>query len=185
MDTPLRKRVLRRPWWRPFKRHLVRNLPRRKRMLNTWLHRVLGNRLFDPLLWKPTEETVARGLMVGTFIGLLPFFGLQILLSIFICYAWRVNVTTAALATFISNPLTAPPIMWAQLKLGRFLLSPWVIVNPIDPVLIQSHWMQYGRPFMTGAIVSATALALLSYPAVHAVWYAVESMRKRTRQRGA
>ena len=54
---------------RRWRRRLLR-AAKPTRLRDTWVHRVLGERLFDPHLWVPSRETLAAGLAVGTFIAL-------------------------------------------------------------------------------------------------------------------
>jgi uncharacterized protein len=183
MLIPSKSKVVR-PWWRPFKRYLLRNLPRKKRILGTWLHRILGDGLFDARLWKPSQETVARGMVVGTFMGLMPFFGLQIFLSMLICYVWRVNFTVAALATLISNPFTTPPILWLQYRLGQWIMAPWIDGDLPQPLVVQDHLLHFGKPFLVGALVSALVASLFAYPLMHALWYGLTALRRRNRRLG-
>jgi uncharacterized protein (DUF2062 family) len=162
------------PWYRPilrnWRRYYLRQFPRKKKLHGSWLHRLLGNRLFDPGLWLPTRDTVAWGMFIGVFIGLLPFLGLQIALSVMLCFAFRVNVTAAVLATFISNPFTAGPILAAQLYVGKWM------VGPVDPAELASYtgaikyWVSYGKPIMFGATLTAAVSAVVAYLLTLLLW---------------
>jgi uncharacterized protein (DUF2062 family) len=127
-------------------------------------------------LWLPTRDTVAIGMAIGVFIGLMPFLGLQIGISVLLCFAFRVNVTTAVVATFISNPFTAGPILAAQLYLGKWM------VGPLDPAELASYtgvikyWVSYGKPIMFGAAVTASIAALLAYVLTLMLWTGVKTI---------
>jgi uncharacterized protein (DUF2062 family) len=171
------------PWYRPvlrnWRRYYLRQFPRKKKLHGGWLHRLLGNRLFDPGLWLPTRESVAFGVAIGTFVGLMPFLGLQIVLSLLLCFAFRVNVTAAVLATFISNPVTGAPILYLQREVGLMLSAPLAPVDLEGYSGIAKGWMEYGRPLMLGALVTGAAAALLSYPITWILWTGISNMGKK------
>jgi uncharacterized protein len=162
------------PWYRPvlrnWRRYYLRQFPRKKKLHGGLLHRILGNRLFDPGLWLPTRDTVAWGMALGTFIGLLPFPGLQIFLSMLLCFAFRVNVTAAVVATFLSNPLTVGPLLYVQTLVGSML------VGSVDPAELEGYtgfarkWVEYGKPLMFGAVVTGAGAAILSYVLTLLLW---------------
>src|SRR5690606_1325777 len=116
-----RKPVLERPWWRTPFQYLLRVRPRQRHLRGSLVHRLLGSRLFEPSLWVPGRESLASGVAIGVFFGMLPLIGLQILLSAVLCYFMRANIAAAAFATLVSNPFTAPGLIWMQLKLGHWL----------------------------------------------------------------
>lgn len=165
------------PWYRPvirnWRRYYLRQFPRKKTLRGGLLHRLLGNRLFDPGLWLPTRDTVAWGVAIGVFVGLMPFFGLQIVLSLTLCFLFRVNVTAAVVATFISNPLTTPGIIYLQVLVGKMLSS------PMDPAELENYQgalrfvLSNGKPLMIGALVTGAAGALITYPLTMFLWTGV------------
>lgn len=162
------------PWYRPmvrnWRRYYLRQFPRKKTLHGGWLHRLLGNRLFDPGLWLPTRDKVAWGVAIGVFIGFMPFFGLQIVLSLVLCIMFRVNVTAAVVATFISNPLTGAGIWYLQYLIGTWLS------DPVDPSELQNLtgairlWVQTGKPIMIGAVVTGVGGALVAFPLTLLIW---------------
>jgi uncharacterized protein len=166
------------PWYRPvmrnWRRYYLRQFPRKKKLHGGFLHRILGNRLFDPGLWLPTRDTVALGVTVGTFVGFMPFFGLQIVVSLLLCFMLRVNVTAAVLATFISNPVTGPGILYAQYRIGKWLSS--YIWNPLEPAELEKLtgviklWVVNGKPLMIGAVVTGVVASLVAYPLTLLLW---------------
>ncbi|MBI5308495.1 MAG: DUF2062 domain-containing protein [Planctomycetes bacterium] len=83
--------------------HLI---PRQHHLHGTILHRVIGERLFDPHLWKPTNKSVSAGFAIGLFIALTPTIGVQIPLIILAALCMRVNIPVAIAASWITNPLT-------------------------------------------------------------------------------
>ncbi len=159
-----------RPWWRKLKRYYLRQYPSRRKLHGGFLHRVLGNRLLDPSLWRPSRDNVAKAVAIGLFIGMLPLMGLQIAISIALCFFWRVNIPPAVVATFITNPITGPAIILLQYRLGLW------IAGPIDPDEINRYTgalrflIGHGKPLMIGSVVSALAFALIGYLSALVIW---------------
>lgn len=174
-----RKAVTERPWWRaPFK-YLLRVRPRQRQLQGSLLHRLLGSRLFEPSLWVPRRESFAKGVAIGTFIGMLPLIGLQILVSAVLCYFMRANIAAAALATLVSNPFTAPGLIWMQLKLGHWLAPAFAGVDNTHYEGTAKFLVTYGKPLLVGSLASAALSALIAYPLMHGLWAQAERMARR------
>ncbi len=85
----------------------LKHLPRRKNLKGGRLHRLLGDKLFARELWKPSRETIARGLALGLFIGFTPTMGIQIILTGLAAYFLKVNIPIALAGSLVTNPFTA------------------------------------------------------------------------------
>jgi uncharacterized protein (DUF2062 family) len=170
-----------RPWWRMPFRYLLRVRPRPRHLHGSLLHRLLGSRLFEPALWVPSRDTLAKGVTIGTFIGLLPLVGLQILVSAILCYFLRANIAGAALATLISNPFTAAPLLWMQVRLGHWLAPAFAAVDSTHYDGTARYLAMYGKPLLVGSLASAALGAVIAYPLMHGLWVAAERMVRRRR----
>ena len=173
-----------RPWWRTPFRYLLRVRPRRRHVHGTLIHRILGERVFHSSLWVPERDAVARGMAIGMFVGFLPVPGLQVFFSALLCYALRSNVAVAALATFVTNPFTAPAIIWAQYRLGLWLL-PFLKWSSQEYAGAGSNFLSYGKPFLVGSLTSSVVLSLLSYPLTHWSWNVGAAIIARRRHNAA
>lgn len=124
--------------------------------------------LFERRLWAPCRDTVALGLALGLFFGMLPMIPQSIFAAI---AAMRVkaNVPFAVAATWFSNPLTNVPIWVAQLWLGNQVQE--LLHLPAPEFLGTFHIPGLGvvnaSNFMLGACLSGLILALLAFPIVH------------------
>jgi len=98
--------------WRPV-RFWSRRLRQNLRKAITWMRRQEGS---------PGHQ--ARGLAIGVFIGCLPIFGLQMLVSLGLASSMRGNRFLAMAGTWISNPITNLPLFWLSYQLGTLLLGP-------------------------------------------------------------
>ncbi|MBE9042569.1 DUF2062 domain-containing protein [Oscillatoriales cyanobacterium LEGE 11467] len=79
---------------------------------------------------KASTEYLARGLAVGVFAGFFPLFGAQTAIGVLLAIPLRGHKLTAALGTWVSNPLTYIPIFWFNFRVGNELLGAKVSFTP-------------------------------------------------------
>ncbi len=165
---------------------VLRHLPRIKHLRGSWLHRRVGDRLLDPALWQPEREPMARGFAVGGFLSMLPI-PFQSIPAAAIAIAGRMNVPTALVGCWVTNPVTAVFIWIVQLRIGYFLLgrgSPWVAFRDqtVWDVVKASPW-----PMLVGTMVTAPIAAAICYLLARVVFdlvtAAIHSSAKRRRAR--
>lgn len=105
-------RSQRRPYRVPSAPKRRRGCQRRGRYLYLKLMRLDG-----------TPAAVARGLAIGSFSGMFPIFGFQIIVSILLAIVVRGNKLAAAAATWVSNPFTYVPLMTFNFRVGQWVLG--------------------------------------------------------------
>src|SRR3954468_12939316 len=82
-----------------------------------------GPRLQHHNLWHLHRRSVAGGVAVGMFAGLIPGSNpVQFLAASLLAIAFRVNLPIAVAVTLYSNPFTVLPLYYAAFKLGQFAL---------------------------------------------------------------
>lgn len=155
----------------PLMQRLRRLSPSREQLeSHPWL-RKLAPYLADTKVWHWSRRGVASGLAIGVFIGLLIPVA-QIILAAVTAIGLRANIPVAALGTFISNPLTVPPIYYAAYHLGSWVTgtsasADFSLANPL------SIWENLGTialPLFTGLAITATCAASISYLLVSQLW---------------
>jgi uncharacterized protein (DUF2062 family) len=163
---------------------------------NRWL-RVFGKALQHHNLWHLNRRSVAGGVAVGLFTGLVPG-PVQILSSALFAVLLRVNLPVAAVTTFYTNPFTIVPLYIVAYRLGSFVLGSNgagapaagqvdVLALPVAqwiPALLS--WIStMGKPFIFGLFLLATMLSVLGYVTVLGAWrlHVWWSWRKRQRSR--
>ncbi len=62
---------------------------------------------------------VAGSVALGLFMGIAPFWGFQVALTLTLAHLLRASKAVAVLAAHVSFPLMIPPILYASLVLGR------------------------------------------------------------------
>ena len=152
-----------RPW--------LKKVPRQRHVRGTWLHRLLGDRLFTPELWRPTREGVARGAATGLFWAMMPI-PFQMLPSGITAFFLRFNLPTAISVVWITNPVTWPFILYWQYRLGAWLLREDVPSGAAAYSLLDIAAGVPG-PLLLGCAVTGLLAGALVYFSVNALWGAV------------
>lgn len=156
--------------------------------------RWLGPLLDRPWLWHLNRRSVALGVAVGLFFGLLIPVA-QVLFAGAAALVVRANLPVAVVSTLISNPLTFAPIYLLAYQLGAALLGQPADTDPTSAVADATvaglpfferaiEWLgEIGRPLIVGLTIVAVAGATLGYVAVHGGWRLAVAMRMRSRHR--
>ena len=153
------------------------------RPVQHWLH--------HPNLWHLHRRSVAGGLAVGLFCGLIPG-PFQMILASLVAIGLRVNLPLAAFTTLYTNPFTLVPIYLLAYEIGR-----WVGGTPNGtsvPPFPEMHWndwfseiwewlMVLGKPLLIGLPLLASALAVTGYVAVRLIWRVAVIWKWRRRHR--
>ena len=101
---------------------LERFLPTRDAITQSRLLRWLGPRIHDPLLWHVNRRSVARGVAMGVFFGLMIPIA-QIPAAAIASLLLRGNLWIAAVSTLVSNPLTYGPLYYFAYRLGAGVIG--------------------------------------------------------------
>ena len=155
-----------------------------------------GSALHHHNLWHLHRRSVAGGLAVGLFAGMIPG-PLQMLTAAILAIVLRVNLPVAVLATWFTNPVTIVPLYILAYKLGMLFLGadgrnvPDLSFEMADkgitewlPALLS--WLAtMGKPFLLGLLVLAILLAAAGYIFVIVGWrlYVVLAWRRRAAAR--
>ncbi len=130
-----------------------------------------------------TPHEVALGVAVGIFLACSPFFGLHIILAIFLSWLLRANFAAAIIGTVFSNPLTFLLIVMADYKVGYFCLSLFSDVKEISllqicalfngltlsnlSLLFKGAWDTIMSPMILGGTLLGIVFGGLSYIGVY------------------
>lgn len=133
-----------------------------------------------PNLWHLHRRSVAGGVAVGLFCGLIPG-PLQMIGAACGAILWRVNLPVALFSTLYTNPFTILPLYWLAYQIGAWITGVPPKMHLSDFVLPDLHWYswvaelagwlgQLGKPLFVGLIVLACGLAILGYVLVRLCW---------------
>lgn len=102
---------------------------------------------------------------MGWFIGLLPIFGFQIAIVLYLGSLVRCHLPAAVLGTFISNLLTVPAILVLQYLVGDWICK-WGGLSPEFQSAGVTLIAQHAFPLLLGATASAVSFGVLGYAGV-------------------
>ncbi len=154
-----------------------------------------GPFLRHPNLWHLNRNSVAGGVAVGLFSGLVPG-PFQMLAAAILSIPLRVNLPVALFTTLYTNPFTIGPLYLIAYRYGRLLTGgdgimtaepPFDWTHLADSLEATAHWLlSLGKPLAVGLLALALTLAALGWLTVQATWRAYVILRwRRRRQRRA
>lgn len=158
---------------------LKRLIPTREQILaNRWL-RWATPFLHHPKLWHWSRRSVALGVALGIFFGLLIPVA-QIPLSVGAAILLRANLPAAAVSTLITNPVTFGPIYYLAYKTGALILNEPVkeveeqtllvkLDNERDASLL-ARIGALGRPLLLGLAIFASLGGIITYLLISLIW---------------
>lgn len=173
-------------------RHLFRKyLPTRESVrANRFLAR-FGTFLHHPRLWCLNRRSVAGGVAVGLFSGLVPG-PLQMLTAALLAIPLKVNLPIALACTLYTNPFTIGPLYFLAYEIGKLAIPGGAMPNPAPDMdwANLGAWMDgflqwilsMGKPLALGLVILAIGLAVLGYLAVHLAWRIHVTMAWRRRK---
>jgi uncharacterized protein (DUF2062 family) len=145
--------------------YLLRRLPTPESVRQSWLFACFGSALLRPDYWLPSRHTLALGIGLGWFIGLLPLFGFHAMLALSAGALVRCHLPSVVLGTFISNLFTLPGILALQYLIGR-----WICLKAglqaasgfAGDALLAQHF----TPLLVGSVTSALVAGVAGYSGV-------------------
>lgn len=151
--------------------------------------------LQHPNLWHLHRRSVAGGMAVGLFCGLIPG-PLQMISAALFAILLRVNLPVAAVTTLYTNPFTIVPLYLLAYKLGAWVTGAHngvVAIHAPFPEMRSVHWfsemwawlMQLGVPLLIGLPILALTLAIAGYVLVRVAWRVWVVMKWRARKHRA
>jgi hypothetical protein len=154
-----------------------------------------GTLLHHPNLWHLNRHSVAGGVAIGLFSGLVPG-PFQMLTAALLAVPLRVNLPVALVTTLYTNPLTIGPLYVLAYAIGTLFFpgerAPLAAAPEFD-------WSQFGawlhalagwalslgKPLAVGLVALAILLAVAGYVLVQLAWraYVIVAWRRRRARR--
>ena len=170
---------------RPLRQRLRALLPRREQIEGNRYLRWLATWLTHPSLWRWSRRSVALGVALGVFFGLLIPLA-QIPVTAVAAVALRANLPAAAASTFVTNPVTFGPLYYAAWRLGNWLTgTPETASTPeayAPPAAMEADdddapdaplWrriVRQSKPLFVGLSFLALAAGLIAYLIIDLLW---------------
>lgn len=151
----------------------------------------LGALLDHPNLWHLNRRSVAGGVAVGMFAGLIPG-PVQMLSAALLAIPLRVNLPVAMATTWYTNPLTIGPLYVIAYAIGSVFVDGGATLSSAPPLDLSNlwecakafaHWtLGLGKPLGVGLVILALLLAVAGWFAVWYGWrwYVVAAWRRRS-----
>jgi uncharacterized protein len=167
-----------------------------KRLERLRLLRPVRHHLQNSALRRFDRHSVARGVAVGFFFGILTPVA-QIVFAAAAAVFVRANLVVAAVSTLITNPFTFPFVYYFAFQLGAaitgyetrgstdVIASEQAAQQALDvagwfPTL--ANWVQsIGPPLAVGVLTLALACAVVGYLLVHTFWVVAKMLRSARR----
>jgi uncharacterized protein (DUF2062 family) len=155
----------------------------------------LGPWLQHHNLWHLHRRSVAGGVAVGMFAGLIPGSNpVQFLAAAVLAVVFKVNLPIAVVVTLYSNPFTIVPLYYLAFKLGELVFWRGSGELPDMALALQGkgfrEWIpaaldwiaSVGKPLLIGLPLLALILAVLGYVLVDTAWRFQVRLEWRRRQ---
>jgi hypothetical protein len=151
-----------------------------------------GDWLHHPNLWHLNRDSVAGGVAIGLFAGLVPG-PLQMITAALIAIPLKKNLPVALVTTLYTNPFTIAPLYLLAYGYGRLLLGAgdapaevrhfeWDWAHWLDSAEAMALWaLSLGKPLAVGLVALALTLAAIGYFAVQVAWRAYVGYAWRAR----
>ncbi len=153
---------------------ILRKLPDRDKLRQSYLHRLFGRHILSHDLWQLDARCLAGGISLGVFIAFTPTIPFHMVLACVGALYFRVNLPASLLACWaVSNPLTAVPIYLMGWRLGRSVLQAIPFLHDILTVYADGkHGTFVTTSFYlwTGSLLLAAAAALASNLLLRWLW---------------
>jgi hypothetical protein len=176
------------------KQFVKRFLPDRDKLAQNRMLRWLGPTLLHPDLWHVSRRSIAVGLAVGLFFGLMIPLA-QIPAAVIVAMFLRANLAIAAASTLVTNPFTFGPIYFFAYQLGDLVLqgSQSIVPRATSSAAHEiasgvGQWigkvLDIGGPLLLGLFLMAVTTSIAGYFIVHFAWrLSVVTRQRRRRQR--
>ncbi len=176
------------------RKHFRKYLPTYDRVLENRFIARFGSFLHHPNLWHLNRDSVAGGVAVGLFSGLVPG-PLQILTALLIAVPLRVNLPVAMVTTFYTNPFTIGPLYFLAYEIGKRVVGGDAMITQAPDMNWANlgawmnaflHWtLSLGKPLAIGLLVLAVTLGITGYFVTQLAWrvHVALAWRRRARLR--
>lgn len=124
-------------------------------------------------------EKVAKALGLGVFLGIFPTFGVGTLLAMLIAGWVNWNRASAALGTFIMNPLLNPFFLSLSVLTGNLLVPTEfrIALGTFREAGLWSGFLHAVPTYLLGNMIVSTAFAVMAY------WVSLRVVRKYREKR--
>ena len=131
----------------------------------------LGPIIHEPNLWHLNRHSVIKAFAIGLFWACIPM-PFQMVAAAICAVRFNANLPLSLVLVWISNPLTMPPMFYAE-----YLLGAWLLDMPASPFEyeLSFEWLkdklyEIGIPMYFGALVAGAVSSVIGYFGINAIW---------------
>jgi len=157
-----------------------------------WL-KPFGGWLHHHNLWHLHRRSVAGGVAIGLFCGLIPG-PLQMISAALMAIVFRVNLPVAAFTTLYTNPFTILPLYVLAYEVGAWVTGVHNGMAKAPLSFPELHWNDWtstllallaslGKPLLIGLPLLGVILAIAGYFVVRVAWRVGVVLRWRARHK--
>jgi uncharacterized protein len=168
---------------------LKNKVPSKEALLgNRWM-RPFAEHLSDPNIWHFNRRSIARGVALGLFFGIVIPFAQTPVAALFAVSA-RANLAVAAFCTLITNPFTTPFIYLGAYEAGlrilrmqekASLLAGGTMTDNVQALI--ARLLDAPLPTAVGLLLISTISSVVGYWLVNMLWRAHVRRRWARRRR--
>jgi len=130
----------------------------------------LKNHFIEVLKIKKTPQSIALGFAIGTFIAILPTFGLGLLIALFIISLFpKLSKISLIFAFVIWNPFVLISLYGLSYKLGEFLFGPAPYIHYKLNLFEKVYFLT--RRYLVGNLIISLILSIISYLSILSIIY--------------
>ncbi len=117
---------------------------------------------------KASAHSIALGMAVGVFVGFLPIIPFQTIVAVALAFLVRANKITAALGTWVSNPVNMIPFYSMLFFVGMFVLpfselSFELSAEHLELKNLLEHGWEVVLVMLVGGVIMGIPSALIAY----------------------
>ena len=164
------------------RKFIRRYVPDHKTMREQWFLRPFAALLHDPALLFPNRRSASKAAAVGLFWACFPI-PFQMVPAGLTAIWLRVNLPIALAAVWVTNPVTMGPLLYAEYRLGAWLLGRKGGEFQFE---LSFEWLAEGflniwQPMLLGTLIFAVVFALIGYFLMNLAWTISVTRRYRAR----
>ncbi len=154
-----------------FKKLINRFIPNIKEIKEDKHLNLLGKFIHDPNLWHLNRYSVSTAFSTGLFAALIPV-PFQMLLAACLSIIFRANIPISAALAWVSNPITTPPLLYLEYKIGAFVLGlpPQKFEIELSYEWLLDKFHTFGAPLLLGCLITAVLFAIIGNIVVRIIW---------------
>ena len=109
-----------------------------------------------------SDEFKAFSAAFGIFMGILPVWGAQTVIAIFVAMVFRLNKALVVVFSQVSFPPLMPLVVWLSYKVGYYWIGENVVSKTKSLQNIDHRFLQYIYGSLTIAVIAAIGVGLVT-----------------------